>query len=490
MRKWNWPARVLTLTALKPRLIWACFLAIVLATSLPGLTRSPPPWQDEVQILDYGRVFLAGQTAGPAVSFIASEQRPIHPLSYLGCVASELSYRLTGSAAGPRLLAMLAAMLYTTLLLLVMLRHASGPASPMAALLICGAALLEPLSFQSCRGARLDATAIALVISGWWLLEARPEKRSGWLFALVGGLLGLSFFVWPRVIIAWPLVLLPLLTGKEVISYRTTIKQVLCLGIGCMVAFASALPPAMGGLDDLKRWDDSPLGATSAIARLSIAWHTLMDLGRPHLPLTLTALIGCIALVVYRRRQPLHSCLGWLLCGGLSAAAFATSATPLHHFNRNYLVPLLVLITWAGWQALSHHKRAARALLAVVALMFAGNFTLNVVLRSAVALRRPEVSGLDEWRQAITPQDRVLAPAFTPYYALRALGVIPFCYVIGKEGMDDAAMLRKLDINVLVVPSEMESSTWVQGILPSFGPQAILTRLKNGQIVVRRGAGI
>ena len=481
---------IITQSACRPRLIWCCFLFVVVAVALPGLTRSPPPWQDEVQILDYGRGFLDGQTDGAAVSFVASEQRPIHPLSYLGCVASELAYRTLKSAAGPRLLALGGAMLFSTMLLLGMLRSATDTVGPLVALLICGSMFLEPLSFQSFRGARLDALAIAMVVGAWRLIERKEGEQCWWRFAVGGSLVGLSFFVWPRIIIAWPLVMLPLLVGRDAASLRKSVKPVAWLALGFICSFAIALPPAMKGLDDLRRWDDNPMGAMPALHRLVFAGQTFVDMSRPHIPLALTGLIGCIALVVHRSRHLMGFHLGWFGCGVMTLAAFVASATPLHHFNLIYLGPLLALLTWAGWQELSSNRRAARALLMVLMLMFASNFALSVILRSAVALRRSDPSGTDDWHQIVSVNDRILAPSFTPYYALRAVGVIPFCYVIGKEGMDDAGMLKKLNINVLIIPTATEDKEWVQSVISSFGPQPTYIRLKSGQTLIRRTVGI
>ena len=71
---------------------------------------SPVIWQDEVQIVDYGRVFLEPGTPW-SVSF-TPEGGPLGRVSYIGSLGQELAYRATGrSMAGPRVLSFLGALL-------------------------------------------------------------------------------------------------------------------------------------------------------------------------------------------------------------------------------------------------------------------------------------------------------------------------------------------------------------------------------------------
>ena len=68
----------------KPWRWWSLFLALVLAIFLPSLGSAPLVWQDEVQIVDFGRVVLDPGTDW-AVTWSTSDQKAVPPISYLGC---------------------------------------------------------------------------------------------------------------------------------------------------------------------------------------------------------------------------------------------------------------------------------------------------------------------------------------------------------------------------------------------------------------------
>ena len=61
--------------------------AIVVSAMIHGLTLciSPPAWQDEIQILDYGRTAAADADRSFAVTW-SPRGRPVQPLTYAGCI--------------------------------------------------------------------------------------------------------------------------------------------------------------------------------------------------------------------------------------------------------------------------------------------------------------------------------------------------------------------------------------------------------------------
>ena len=119
---------------------------------LPTATISPPAWQDEVQIIDYGRTVIPGSDLSFGTT-LTRVGRVVRPLEYVGCLIQEAAYRIaSGSMIGPRVAA-LAGALCAAIALWAWLKEA-GVEQWIAGALGC-AFLWDPIFAQSYRGAQI-----------------------------------------------------------------------------------------------------------------------------------------------------------------------------------------------------------------------------------------------------------------------------------------------------------------------------------------------
>ncbi len=201
---------------------WAGIALALFVLHASTATLSPVAWQDEVQILDWGRGFMPGADQGAAMSWLY-EGRTYRMICYLGCVLQETAYRVAGGEMlGPRLSSILGAVLASFALLGWLLARGTVPWIA----LVCSLLLLCDPSFTlGYRGARVDSWAIAFMLLACWAAvrgrrEARGEGRGarawralGW-FVLAGICTGVAGVIWVSAILLLPL-LVHELWGKE-----------------------------------------------------------------------------------------------------------------------------------------------------------------------------------------------------------------------------------------------------------------------------------
>ena len=184
----------------KTWLWWLPFLALMLAIFLPSLGSSPiVVWQDEVQIVDYGRVMLDPGTDW-AVSWSTHEHKPVPPVSYLGCIGAELAYRFTGTVLGSRLFCIAGGFLLGSLVLGLM-KEPGRP--PVIGLLFAGLIVLDPGLVQSYRAGRLDAMAMAFVLAGALCLKLHA-RNPDWRW-LVAACAVIYFFLMLPILVVFPI---------------------------------------------------------------------------------------------------------------------------------------------------------------------------------------------------------------------------------------------------------------------------------------------
>ena len=212
-------------------LIWSIALGVVFFIHLLTLSISPTIWQDEVQILDYGRVILDPQTDW-SINWDFELDRPVYTFFYLGAVIQAIVLKLTNfSLIGPRLVTLVGAMTAATVMLGWLLRMKVPPKIALAIGLIF---LLDPLFVQGYRGNRIDCWVFALCGGACWALSvvkesvSRQQPISNRLVALAGGLSAIAFLVWPSAILLYPLLmveLVPLIVRGEPASNHIKIDM-------------------------------------------------------------------------------------------------------------------------------------------------------------------------------------------------------------------------------------------------------------------------
>lgn len=179
---------------------------LVVGVSSITLSISPMIWQDEVQIIDQGRVLMPGADQTWGLSWLVQEDRPVQVVSYLGPLVQEIAYTYLGGMQGARLLTLLSAV-FAAIMMLGWL-SARG-FSPWLALFGALLFLLDPMIAQSYRGARVDVLAMGVMFLALWVswIQSRAyptnEKLVGWV--VVGALVGISGMIWPSAALLLPI---------------------------------------------------------------------------------------------------------------------------------------------------------------------------------------------------------------------------------------------------------------------------------------------
>ena len=264
----------------RPRLwlVWCLVAVATFGVHLVTLRISPPIWQDEVQIVDFGRTEWPGVDESYAMSWLL-EGRPFKMVCLLGGLTQEMACRVAGlDAAGPRISATLGAILASMAMLGWLLARGTVPWIA----LVCSVLLLwEPAFVQSYRGARVDSWAIALMLCALWLIRGGGKEtlKSGnaeklkeatadgrlqlgdgpvreadlptsnfdlQTYALAGILVALSGLMWVSAIILVPLLVLELVErgrcgGK--FSLASALRNILWVSVFALVAVAVCLLP-------------------------------------------------------------------------------------------------------------------------------------------------------------------------------------------------------------------------------------------------------
>lgn len=220
--------------------LWFVILVIVFLIHCLTLTVSPTIWQDEVQIIDYGRTFLNSNTDW-GMNWDVANNRPYLTLFYLGCLVQELAFKATHfSIVGPRIVSLIGASLAAT----TTMGYLSSRQVPLKIAALLGLALLlDPLFVQSYRGDRIDCWVIAICFAACWLLRLSIDSihnhQSNLVpVSLAGSLSVIAVFIWPSALILYPLILVELLSLLYVTTKGT---DSLTSGVQLIAIFAGAV---------------------------------------------------------------------------------------------------------------------------------------------------------------------------------------------------------------------------------------------------------
>jgi hypothetical protein len=215
--------------------LWFLILTVVFLIHCLTLAVSPPIWQDEVQIIEYGRTFLNPHTDW-SINWDVANNRPYLTLSYLGCLVQELVFKATHfSIFGPRIFSLIGASLAATTATGWLL---SRKVPVRVAGLLGLNFLLDPFFVRSYLHNRIDCWAIALCLAACWLLKLSLQRFHNDKFCLIsvslaGSLSAIAFFVWPSATIIYPLILLELWSLLyAIIKEEGNLKKCLYLLLG------------------------------------------------------------------------------------------------------------------------------------------------------------------------------------------------------------------------------------------------------------------
>ncbi|MFM6529890.1 MAG: hypothetical protein ACKPIB_16605, partial [Dolichospermum sp.] len=231
-------------------LSWFFILTIVFLINCLTLTVSPPIWQDEVQIIEYGRIFLH-PTTDWSVNWDLLNERPFFTLFYLGCVLQEWAFKAANSSiAGSRVFTLIGAgVAATTTMGYLLYRQVPRKIAALLGL----ALLLDPLLVQSYRGDRLDCWVIAVCLGVCWLLRIAIKNFSEYQLCFItvglsGSLSVVAMFIWPSAVILYPLILLELssllyIHFKKQANFQNSLKLLFVFGFSGIITVILLLIP-------------------------------------------------------------------------------------------------------------------------------------------------------------------------------------------------------------------------------------------------------
>ena len=385
----------------------------------------PLTYQDEVQIVDYGRVIL-NPSSDWALTWYVQGDHPVIPFSYLGKLMQEVAFRITApSGLGPRYLAMIGAVLAATCALgWLIVRNTP----PIIALVLAFVFLVDPIFSDIYRGGRIDGWAIAACLGSCWLLRVAHTRAVAGrpliaqAFA-AGALLSVSLFLWSSAAMLVPLVLLEFYYLARSISQSQTsacesswIKAAFYFVIGGGIALVILFIPIVLNLNVY-------LSSARSIFELqkfsAVIQHSIIDLFMVYDPFLFFAAVVAFAI----RRE----------AGMLIAFFFALMLayqTAIYLARVLYFVPYLLAIigfTCSNLLNGSYHRYVNFSLQSLLVLLVGWNVSQVLVIRTAIAeAQRPANEPqqlLSALKEAIGPGSyRVLLLEWQAYYAARALG--------------------------------------------------------------------
>ena len=378
---------------------WLGLLGAAVLVHLVTLDISPSIWQDEVQQVDFGRLHLEAEREW-SVKWIPETGEPLLVWSYLGPVLHELSFRLAGSARGPRGAALLGSVLAAAAMLFWLLARA---VPPWAAVWLSLAFYLDPLFVKSYKGARVDAWAIALALAACLVLRRamKPGRRPGRLrktlgYALFAGSLAAAAAVtWQSAVILYPLIAAELYAlaverrtkrrgdGRRGGSSRETVLVVAAFGLGGLAGAVVLCTPLIGHLEQVVRdaglFLQGSAGASHALA--DRAWKVI-DVGAAARVLWMSGIVILAAgLGAFCRRTPaliLATVLAYLMVGG----------TVMYAGRAVYLLPYFVVLAsglYAAGVPACETRRLPRLRAYVLAALVAWSVGMSLGVRTAVA---------------------------------------------------------------------------------------------------------
>lgn len=232
--------------------IWSLILLVVFIIHSLTLTISPIVYPDEAYIIEYGRIVLEPHTQWSTIWSI-KEGKPFFPLFYLGAILQELALRLSNfSMVGPRLACLIGGLFAATTSVGWFLSRKN---SKIFAFVLGIIFLLDPIFVFSYRSGRVDCWVLGLCLASCWLLSdiSLKSEVSSWKnklikIGLAGMLSSIAFFVWPSVIMVYPLVLVQLyLLNRQIYVINTNfnkcfIANIVFIGAGLATAILLMIP--------------------------------------------------------------------------------------------------------------------------------------------------------------------------------------------------------------------------------------------------------
>jgi hypothetical protein len=409
----------------RPWAVLASAVGLLCALHLLTLRIDPPVFQDEAQIVDYGRTIL-GPGSEWGMSWNVRESRPVLPFSYISAALQEVAFRVGGgSILGPRVSAMLGAAL-ATLCCFGWLRARRTPT--LLAVTLALLFFLDPVFSDVYRQGRVDGLAIASCLGACWLLRSAgrsiEQGRSARLALFFAGVLAaLAPFLWLTAVALFPLMMLELSYGLRPLRFGRPWLRGLwkVVALQRFSVFGGFVAVGVLILPMLTEWDGFWSGLQSTLEvqqRASVVQNSIVDLFLVHDPALALLLIAALAL---------HRDYG--LIAALAAAVIMILQTMIYLPRVLYLEPYLVaIIASAGTRvAAASAPQRQRLLTGLLVIALAFNACWVLLVRPLAAWQQWPANDPDriarQLEQVIGPGDRqVLLEVWEAYYAARQMG--------------------------------------------------------------------
>ncbi|BAY66038.1 hypothetical protein NIES22_61510 [Calothrix brevissima NIES-22] len=375
-------------------LAWSIALFIVFIVHLSTITISPPAWNDEVQIIEYGRLTLEPHTDW-SINWSVAAQRPVFLYSYLGVTLQELAFRASNlSIFGPRLTSVIGGMIAATALLVWLLSRKTPKA---ISWLLALTFLLEPMFVQSYRGARIDCWAFAFCFGCCWLLRLAFNKfqnaqKFTWLVFLAGSVAAANMFVWPSAVLLYPLVLLEfaeLIWQVQIVSknWKITLWQIIAFVIGGIITACLLTIPiwqqftmSLSDLQVMASGDRTLRNRANFLAELKSNLNDVIITYKINPLLPIIALVG----MFYSRNKTLNLTL--IFMGAL------LTSSKFYTFRAIYLLPYIIYMIVGIYKSFEskHKKNHLRVVYSIVIILLTWSIVLSLIVRPVLALSQKE----------------------------------------------------------------------------------------------------
>jgi len=368
---------------------WAIATSFIFTVHLLTLTIYPTIWQDEIQIIEYGRLFFEPDTDW-STNWNTLTDAPNFALFYLGPALHEIAFRLTHfSIVGPRLWSLVGALVASSSLVGWLL---SRRVVPLFAGLIGIIFLLDHMFVFSYRGVRVESWVFALIFSSAWLLRSQANALQQQInihrllpLAFSGILTATSFYMWPSAVLLYPLI------AVEFIYLVNSIQKSDYLSlsdlrriIGCFIAsfcatFILLLLPVIGNIitliENFSQYTSNLSGKQSIADALNILPNIFLSNRSPFFPIM--SLLGIY--LNYRKNK--------ILIFAFLIALGVVLASHVYVFRVIYLLPYLVVFTSLLFSSSDKPNKFWQQIsIFLISLSLIWTVSLSLVLRPVLVL--------------------------------------------------------------------------------------------------------
>jgi hypothetical protein len=419
------------------KMLWRKWLLIISVISIAYATTlqvAPFLHMDELLTVELGRIILHPRTNW-SIAWMCERNQPSFFIFYLGPVLQEAAYQIMGQY-GPRIIALLSALMAATVLLKwLLVRGVKGNAAMILALIF----LLDPLFVQAFTLGRPDGLTLACCMAACLMIEQATQHPYTIRYIkirtlLAGVFTATALFTWPSAIFLFPLVCIMLLNlvvrlKQNGYSVKNVFIPVFYFVAGALLTsvllVAPVAVPLMAQLDNLV----AGMKINSKAGPLFGEHSGLLSKLAPAIELlrvikfTPFLILVSLASIIWRRN------IG--LAVALLAAIVLMLCTVVYIHRVLYLLPYLVLAVSELFRHGNYITRKALPRMlktGTLALLLIWSVGLSLFARTAVAVNnrtdasRFVIAHAAQSMQVHSKQSVLLLNAYEFYYTGRSLG--------------------------------------------------------------------